>query len=452
MKALFMSLGVVVTAGAWGQAGDSVWPPGASPAELPADAVQAGAGTGGLTTYASLAEFLTAVGGAAAVTIEDFEGGFATATAVKTCFEALSIRSDDPCFVPGDLEPGFAMRASRGSVNFDGVVLLGSVLIGAGTTIAGANAIDPPANATRINFDPRVTAVAMDVYDGQLGEPVDISAHAADGSVIGSLSVDPPAVSDPAFAGFTSSSPIAYVEVNGSVDGAGELIDNLHFGGGPGRLASDPDIVDFGAVNAGAAATRSVTWTNEGGLDVTISALSPSSEPFSIAADDCSGTTLTPGATCSADVTFGPAYAGRFDASLEINAGVDAPDLPLRGNGVVPRLLAAPGAVDFGTVGAGATSAAETVTLMNRHAGRIEVTGVDIPAGVFARDGGSCSPAPFELEPGASCTVGITFSPDAAGSYNQRLTVTSNADPAQVGVSLTGEGAQAGQTHAGEEE
>jgi hypothetical protein len=92
--------------------------------------------------------------------------------------------------------------------------------------------------------------------------------------------------------------------------------------------------------------------------------------------------------------------------------------------------------LNLGTVAVGNTGTAVTVTLTNRQTTSLTITSVGI-SGPFAISGNTCG---SNLTAGASCTVGLTFTPTATGSASGTLTFTDNASNSPQRVALSGTG------------
>jgi hypothetical protein len=93
----------------------------------------------------------------------------------------------------------------------------------------------------------------------------------------------------------------------------------------------------------------------------------------------------------------------------------------------------------LGTVAVGNTSAAVTVTLTNRQSSSLTISSV-ATSGPFAVSTNTCG-APVTA--GASCAVGVTFTPAATGVATGTLTFTDDASNSPQNVQLSGTGSAA---------
>ncbi len=106
-----------------------------------------------------------------------------------------------------------------------------------------------------------------------------------------------------------------------------------------------------------------------------------------------------------------------------------------------PALLALNAtALSFGTHPVGMTGITRTVVVANAGGATMPLTGVSLE-GDFVRAGGTCPEGfPANLDPGASCTLAIAFTPTGLGSRTGQLTVTGNGGEQRT-VALSGAGA-----------
>jgi hypothetical protein len=278
---------------------------------------------GALVVYATLPDFLAAIAGLGTPTINDFERNAAQylpSTQFAACIEPVSSMSNDACFGPHELA-----GVQIASDNARGVIVMNPGIYGlASRTIAAWPYRLNAQSYTVVRFDDPPTAVAADVYGFAMGDgaqpvdtaPVQVEVYATDDSLIGSLTVEPTAITLPVFVGFTSPVPIARVVYGTHVDYSAGPIDNLTFAGGAGHLRVGA--AEFGAVAIGDAATLDVSLDNAGYLPLAVGTLAPPAAPFSFDTDACSGTTLAPGASCVVRVRFAPQYESPFAQAIAV--------------------------------------------------------------------------------------------------------------------------------------
>ncbi len=373
-------------------------------------------GVGDLEIHADLPAFLDATANLEPLVHEDFAANVLLPNNGGTCYNPVDLRSDDPCFRPGDLAGGFQVRASLGSFSSSWLFLMDPGFLGTPGVVLGPNSINAPLpNPTRIDFPAGVTAVSMDAYEGVNGDPVAVTVYGTDGSVLGDFVVAPSAMNEPAFVGVTSPQPIGRVDLVGTTSGSGELIGDLRFGGGTGRLVSTPEAVDFGPVATGTTATVSVLLENTGGLPLELGSLGDVDAPFELSSDPCSGTILAPGADCELELAFAPQLAAADQAGLAIPVAgeVEPYQLAVHGQGVRAGLQAVPAAL--GLIAVVGSTSSDTVAIVNRSPVTATVDALALSGEAFGSGNGSCGVPPFELPPGDSCTLELTFGPDQAG-------------------------------------
>ncbi|HVZ83156.1 MAG TPA: choice-of-anchor D domain-containing protein [Terracidiphilus sp.] len=214
----------------------------------------------------------------------------------------------------------------------------------------------------------------------------------------------------------------------------------------PPVLSVSPASLVFAAQPIGAAsAPLTLTFSNTGGapmssLSFALSGLSVGS--FSVASSTCNST-LNAGGSCTAQVVFTPSVAGGNVASLAATSptpGVKGLTIALSGTGTAATgLNVTPAQLAFTVAALGQSSPAQTVTIAN--AGTTAATALAIViAAPFSLTQNACGST---LAGGASCTVGIVFTPMVNGSVSGALSVTSGNLNSAV-VALTGSGGAAG--------
>jgi len=104
---------------------------------------------------------------------------------------------------------------------------------------------------------------------------------------------------------------------------------------------------------------------------------------------------------------------------------------------LVPVLTATPASVAFGNQNLGTTSATQNVTINNPSAGAVPITGVTISGAGFSIAGNAC---PASLNSGASCVIGVRFSPVTVGGVSGSLVISTPTGGVNVPLSATGVG------------
>jgi 6-phosphogluconolactonase (cycloisomerase 2 family) len=151
---------------------------------------------------------------------------------------------------------------------------------------------------------------------------------------------------------------------------------------------------------------------------------------------------LASNAFCSISVTFTPTAIGLRQATLSIadNASGSPQIVSLSGtgsNGTVSIALSA-GTLTFSTILAGTASAVQNLMVMNAGTGTatLSVSSVALSGANFA-DFSFSNGCTAPIAPGASCPIGVTFTPMAAGLRTAQLTI-SNSVASPQSVSLSG--------------
>jgi hypothetical protein len=206
------------------------------------------------------------------------------------------------------------------------------------------------------------------------------------------------------------------------------------------KISAVPTSANFGNVSVGVANTQSLTITNPGTANLTISQAAVSGTGFSY-----SGMTLpltiAPGGSYYCTVQFAPTTAGTFPGTLTLTNNSPTPSLsvPLSGTGVSQTLLlnASPTTVNFGTVNTGA-SVSQIVTLTNAGNSSVSLSTDSVTGTGFTATGLSL---PLSLAAGQSTSFTVAFAPTATGSFTGSVSVSSNATNSPTTISLSASGA-----------
>jgi uncharacterized repeat protein (TIGR03803 family) len=220
----------------------------------------------------------------------------------------------------------------------------------------------------------------------------------------------------------------------GIVYGSTTLTVNLS-GSGTFNLGVSPGSLTFAKQAIGTtSAAKTVTLSNANGRPISLTGFASVAE-FPIQTNGC-GTSLAAGATCTVTVAFSPTATGTRAGQLTIadDATGNPHKVNFSGTGTLP-LTVSPTSLGFGSVVAGVTSAAKTVTLTNPNPQAITFASIT-PSGDYALTNG----CPAVLAPSSSCTLTVAFTPTAKGSRPAVLDILSDATTSPQKVNLNGTG------------
>lgn len=213
-----------------------------------------------------------------------------------------------------------------------------------------------------------------------------------------------------------------------------------------GALANvSPTNINFGTLYVGSIVTKTITITNTGNAAMTISdplIAFVGGVPSEFITLNLCPKSLAAGKSCLMTVTFiaGPFYTPQT-ATLNIND--NAPGSPqtvsMTATVINPQAHLSANSLSFGAVKvSGGSPASKTLTLTNNGGTQLSTIGMAVTGanpGDFTL--GSC---PTYLNPGSSCTLGVTFKPGAKGSRTATLVITDNAQNSPQKVALSGTG------------
>ncbi len=196
-------------------------------------------------------------------------------------------------------------------------------------------------------------------------------------------------------------------------------------------------ILSPGANLGGSAAPQVVTVTNTGNGALTIRAIGISGT----AAGDYSQSNnclrvIVPGASCSITVNFAPHGYGLRAAALTLSD--DGPggtqSVSLRGTGTAARALVSSGFLNFGGARVGSPTLPQNIVLFNAGNGLLSIGSIKVSGDDFTMST-SCGST---LAAGASCTIRVTFLPQATGALSGTVTVIDNAGIQRITLSGVG--------------
>ncbi|MGA7221073.1 MAG: choice-of-anchor D domain-containing protein [Candidatus Sulfotelmatobacter sp.] len=180
---------------------------------------------------------------------------------------------------------------------------------------------------------------------------------------------------------------------------------------------------------------QTVTLTNSGTASLTITVIKAAA-PFA-QTNNCSSP-LAAGASCSISVTFTPQVNGAATGTLSVtdNAKGSPQSVTLAGTGTIGNLT--PGSTNFGNQTVGTASAAQVITLTNVGQTAARVSAISIQG---------ANPADFSqtnncgsVAAGGSCSINVTFTPQATGAFAATVNVTFSSAVSPIPATVTGTG------------
>lgn len=198
-----------------------------------------------------------------------------------------------------------------------------------------------------------------------------------------------------------------------------------------------PTSLNFGNQPVGTtSAAKTVTLSNIGSGVLTISGATITG-PFTITTN-CT-TTLAPGANCTAYVSFKPTKIGTASGAISItdNAAQSPQTVTLSGTGTSVQLN--PTNLNFGNRAVGTTSPRKLITLTNKGSVILNISEIAI-TGENASDFNQINNCGTSLAPGASCSIGVNFTPSALGFRSANLSVSHDGGGSPQMLTLLGTG------------
>jgi len=227
--------------------------------------------------------------------------------------------------------------------------------------------------------------------------------------------------------------------------GAGKTGSSQQSTPGAAAISLAPASIKFGSVPIGDTASQSVTMTNNGGSDLTVTQASVTAAGVAVKGISLP-LVIGAGKQSTFDVVFSPKTAGALSGNVSVISDLSSSPstVSLSGTGMAATALLTSSApnLNFGNVALGKSSAL-SVILTNAGNSNVTVSKVSVSNARYSVSGVS---AGLILSPGQSATLDATFSPVASGSLPGTVTVTSNATNSPVTISLSGYGAATSQT------
>jgi Abnormal spindle-like microcephaly-assoc'd, ASPM-SPD-2-Hydin/Protein of unknown function (DUF1573) len=209
-----------------------------------------------------------------------------------------------------------------------------------------------------------------------------------------------------------------------------------------GVLAATPGTANFSSVPVGTSYTQSVTLTNVGGSNTTISGFNISGSTFTVKGLTVPQT-VAPGGTATFEVVFSPTQSAQYTGTvtLDVNTTQKTLAIPLEGTGATGTrvLTVSPGALNFGSINVGAQTTAK-VQVQNTGTSTLTVSQVSLSGTGFSANGVASG---LQINAGQSAALTVEFSPSTAGAKSGTVSITSNASTPVTTIALSGSGVAA---------
>ena len=187
------------------------------------------------------------------------------------------------------------------------------------------------------------------------------------------------------------------------------------------------------------------TLTNSGNAVLNISGITlAGTNPTDFSETNNCGSTLAASAHCTISVTFTPASAASFAATLSVadDAAGSPQTVTLSGTGIVaaaPVASLSPTTLSFPNTTVGSTATAMVTTLSNTGNAVLNISGITI-GGANPGDFAKTTTCGTTLAASAMCTISVTFTPASAASFAATVSVADNAAGSPQTVTLSGAG------------
>jgi hypothetical protein len=203
-----------------------------------------------------------------------------------------------------------------------------------------------------------------------------------------------------------------------------------------------PSSLAFGTVQVGAASQDALSITNTGAVPLSVSAISSNSPQFTATAQ---ALTVQPGQASTIQVTFSPAAATSYSATLSFQTNdLSHPTvtIPMTGSGVTPTVAWTPQSIDFGAIPP-QTSATSNLVITNNGTADLHISNAQVTYSSSQQDGFSVNPTSLTIAPAQSGSLTVTYNPQVTWPFGYQSSAdlefqTDNAAYRNVRVALSG--------------
>ncbi len=201
----------------------------------------------------------------------------------------------------------------------------------------------------------------------------------------------------------------------------------------------------FAVAAGGTSAAQTVTVTNASQAVVALGTITASAD-YAISNTTCSSSLAVKG-KCTISIEFQPTFVGTIEGTVAVPFTTSSGNSPLvvnlTGTSESP-LTASPAKLSFASQSVGTVGAVKSATVTNNTSSAVTLNSV-VASGDFLIAAGSttCPLTGGTLAANSSCGIGVEFAPTAVGSIVGALTISNNANPNPLLISLAGTGTAA---------
>ncbi|HEY1809245.1 MAG TPA: choice-of-anchor D domain-containing protein [Acidobacteriaceae bacterium] len=206
-----------------------------------------------------------------------------------------------------------------------------------------------------------------------------------------------------------------------------------------------PSSIDFGTLYLGSIVTKTVTVQNIGTTPLSVTgpriAIVGGGDSKEFITLNLCPRSLAAGKSCIMTITFiaGPFYTPQTAALTVTDSSPGSPQtVPLTATVINPRVGLSASSLNFGTHKVGTST---TTSLKITNAGTTDLSIASIVLkGADTQDFAAPNTCPATLSKGSSCTLLVTFTPQAKKGRSASLVITDNAQNSPQSVTLSGTG------------
>jgi hypothetical protein len=196
-----------------------------------------------------------------------------------------------------------------------------------------------------------------------------------------------------------------------------------------------PNPLDFGTVTVGSSSSQTVTVSNVGVAEFTLTKISASGPEFTISGLSAPET-LAPGQSINLTVVFTPTLAAQESGKILVAINTQGPQKvgSLKGMGSTSSLSVTPSVIGFGNVSVGGPIT-QPLRLTNGGSASVAIASASASGSGFSFSGLT---TPQTLTPGESVNFTAEFNPKSAGAQTGTISIETAGTPVEVGLNGVG--------------